>query len=109
MEEIGLIKLPRGLEEKVYGHSSRGVYDMIDAIEICRTSARIQLIHVLPHIEDLSKLTEPIRSKIREQDSIDFQSFANSVRHLGEIGRRFADSLVELLVVSGNSTVMSEN
>ncbi len=93
MEEIGLIELPPGLEEKVYGRSSHGIYDMIDAIRICRTSARIQLIHVLPHIHDLSKLTEPIRSKIREQDCIDFQSFANSVRHLGIIGLRFADSL----------------
>ena len=93
MEEIGLIELPPGLEEKVYGRSSCGVYDMIDAIRICRTPGRIQLIHVLPHIQDLSNLSEPIRSKIREQDCIDFQSFANSVRHLGAIGRRFADSL----------------
>lgn len=79
VEELGLIKLPKGLEEKIYGNS-RGVYKLIDAIEICSNAAKLEVIHVLPE-------------QGCGENTIDFGAFSEAVEHRGDVGRRFAESL----------------
>ena len=79
LEGLGLVELPSGLDEKIHG-KSRGVYGMIDAIEIRANASKLEVIHVLPKQE-------------RGKNTIDFCCFAEAVEQRGDVGRRFADSL----------------
>ena len=82
--DLGLMKLPFGLEDKIYCDGNpRGVYKLIESIEIVPDLPSLEVIHVLPCIPEDSE----------GMDIIDFRSFADVVKPCGEIGARFADSL----------------
>ena len=80
--DLGLLKLPAELGEKIYG-SPRGVYQCIDDISIAPTLPQIEIIYVLPEARDgIDKY-------------IDFEDFARVAEKTGEVGQRFAMSLRE--------------
>ena len=79
LEALDLVELPTGLDEKIHGNS-RGVYGVIDAIEILANETKLEVVHVLP-------------SKEPGRNTIDFGSVAEVVEQRGDIGRRFAGSL----------------
>lgn len=78
--DLGLMRLPPGLEDKIHGP---GVYELIESIEIVPDFPSLEVIYVLPGTPKSSD----------GMDIIYFQSFADVVRPCGEIGARFADSL----------------
>ena len=79
--DLSLMELPAELEEKIYG-DAHGVYECIDDINISHTVCQLEVIYVLPKAED-------------GKDCIDFATFAGVVEKRGELGRRFAKSLLE--------------
>ena len=81
--DLGLMRLPPGLEDKIHPGPSRGVYELIESIEIVPDLPSLEVIYVLPCTPKCSD----------GMDIIDFRSFADIVKPCGEIGARFADSL----------------
>ena len=77
--ELGLIELPSGLADKIYGRP-RGVHEYIDAIRIAPVLPDLEAIHVLPTAKNTA-------------NCIDFRTFARVVESRGEMGREFARHL----------------
>ena len=83
--DLGLMKLPFRLEDKIFCDGNpRGVYKLIESIEIVPDLPSLEVIHVLPAIPPKGS---------DGMDIIDFPFFADVVEPSGEIGARFADSL----------------
>ncbi len=83
---LGLLRLPPGLEDKIHG-PSRGVYDLIESIEVAPHLPVLEIIHVLPNASG-------------QMNCIDFPSFACVVARRGKLGARFAESLREWSIVA---------
>ena len=81
ISDLGLMELPPELKDKIYG-DARGVYQCIDDIDISHTVCQLEVIYVLPKANG-------------QKDCIYFATFAGVVDKQGELGRRFATSLLE--------------
>ena len=79
--DLGMMQLPAELEEKIYG-DAHGVYECIDDINISHTVRQLEVIYVLPKAKG-------------HIDCIDFATFADVAEKRGQVGRRFATSLLE--------------
>ena len=74
--ELGLVSLPSKLEEMIY-HSSRGLGKCIDEIQIASTLPKVEVLYILPEIDE-------------QENCIEFERVARVVEGRGDIGRYFA-------------------
>ena len=84
LEELGFLKLPGNLQNKIFTTSPRhGLREIIGSIEVNRDDPDIKAFYL-----------KPLEGKKDEFPAIDFDFFANHVGlHQDELSRRFADSL----------------
>ena len=83
LECLNLIEMPDQLRERVYAEDSRGVYDLIKAIEVKGSRLYPKIIYILPTTPDNEG----------KKDVINFEELAVVVEGRGEIGKKFARSL----------------
>ena len=81
LSEIGLIKLPSGLKKTMYAEVSRGVFDLIEEIRICK-SPDLQVVYIQP--------SHSSGSNDARIQCISFEFFASSIEVQGELGKRLA-------------------
>ena len=84
LECLKLIKMDHTLKSVMFAENSQGVYDLIKAIEVKGSGLYPEIIYILPRTHDIPS------SKV-----ITFEQFAEAIKGCGEIGARFAKSLLE--------------
>jgi hypothetical protein len=52
LAELDLVRLPEGLEERIYAPNSRGVFDLFGAIEVRDPCPTVEIVYVVPSSTD---------------------------------------------------------
>ena len=89
---LKLVKLPDGLEDKVFSGDHAGIKDLVAKTEVNGGDCPPKIIYILPKPRDIAG------SKI-----ITFEEFARAIKGRGEIANRFALSLLEWAKVDAGS------
>ena len=83
LSDLGVIDLPCNLEDTMYAHVSRGVFDLIDEVEV-RPPHEFEIVYIQP---------EDYQSSVEGTHYINFEQFAEVITTQGETGEVFAKYL----------------
>ena len=96
LENLKLIReMPSDLEDVMYQPDSGGVFGLLKQIKIKSDNLCPKIVYILPRPPTSKKEKKDVDHLKSLAEIIYFQEFADAIKRQGEIGERFAKSLLE--------------